>query len=97
MKLSQMSISKQGNNFYLRTPLTSILQLDLAVSNMKKGGFKLVAFCTLMPSTFNSKTEGAAICTKHTYNSIERVVEIDRLLTKKTMDIPHEAEKEFLL
>jgi len=95
MESSQMSISKQGNNFYLQTPLTSTLQLDLAISNMKKGGFKLAAFGTLTPSIFNSKAEGAAICAKRAYNSMERIVELDGLLTKKTVDIPHEAEKQF--
>jgi len=48
-----------------------------------------------MPSIFNSKAEGAAICAKHTYNSMERVVELDRSLTKKTVDVPYEAEKQF--
>ena len=54
-----------------------------------------MAFGTVMPSIFNSKAEGAAICAKCTYNSMERVVELDRSLTKKTVDVPHEAKKQF--
>ena len=66
-----------------------MLQLDLATSNMKKGSFKLVTFGMSMLSIFNLKAEGTeAICAKCTYNSIERVVEVGGLLTKKTVDVP---------
>jgi len=92
---SQMSItSKEGKSFYLGKPLTSILQLDLAASKVKKGGFKLAAFGTSMPGVF--KGEGAeAICAKRAYDAVERVVEIGGSLTKKVVNLPYDGEKQF--
>ena len=88
--------NKEGHNYYFRSPLTSTLQLDLAKSKMKRGGFKLAAFGTSMPAIFNSKTTGAeAICAKRTYNAIERVVEVSGALTTKIVNIPHDGEKQF--
>jgi hypothetical protein len=91
---TQISIGKEGNNFYLEKPLTSTLQLDLATSNMKKGGFKLAAFGSSMPAVFKAGS-AEAICAKRTYNAVERVVEVDGLLTKKVVNVPHEGEMQF--
>jgi hypothetical protein len=93
-KLTQISIRKEEKNFYLGKPMTSTLQLDLIISNIKKGSFKLAAFGTSMPAVFKDRrTE--AICAKHTYNAVERVVEVDGSLTTKTVNIPHEGEMQF--
>lgn len=87
----QTSTDKAKNDFYLGKPLTSMLQLDLATSNMKKGGFKLAAFGTSIPAIFDLET----VCAKRTYNAMERIVEIDGSLTKKVVNIPYEGEKQF--
>ena len=97
-KPSEMSIGRdlKSNNFYLQSPRTSVLHLDLANSNLKKGGFKLAAFGTSMPAIFNSKAEGAEdICAKRTYNALERVVDVGGSLTKKIVNVPYEGEKQF--
>ena len=78
--------------------MPSTLQLDLTTSNQKKGGFKLAAFGTSMPGVFKEGCHGAdseAICAKCTYNAAERVVEVNGLLTKKIVNMPHEGEKQF--
>ena len=90
---SQISIGKEGNNFYLGKPLTSTLQLDLTTSNTKTGGFKLAAFGTSMPGVFAGCAE--AICAKRTYSAEERVVDVNGLLTKKIINVPHEGKKQF--
>jgi len=90
---TQVSIGN-GNNLYLGKPLTSTLQLDLAPSNMKKGGFKLAAFGMSMPAVF--KSDGTeAVCAKRTYSAVERVVNVGGSLMKKVVNIPHEGEKQF--
>ena len=61
---------------------------------MKKRGFKLAAFGTSMPAVFKVGSS-EAICAKHTYNAVERVVEVDILLTKKVVNMPHEGETQF--
>ena len=88
---AQISIGKEGNSFYLGKPLTSVLQLDLATSNMKKGGFKLAAFGKSLPAVF----EAEVICAKRTYDAVERVVDIGGSLVKKVVNVPHEGEKQF--
>ena len=91
---NQISMSKEGNNFYLGKPLASTLQLDLATPKIKKGGFKLAAFGTSMPGVF--KVGGVeAICAKRTYNAVERIVDVGGSLTKKVVNVPHEGEKQF--
>jgi hypothetical protein len=91
-----LPINEQGSNYYFQNPLTSMLQLDLAISKMKKGGFKLAAFGTSMPAIFNTKAKGAeAICAKRAYNTVERIVEVNGFLTTKVVDVPHEGEKQF--
>ena len=90
--------NEEGKNYYFRSPLTSTLQLDLVMSKMKKGGFKLAAFGTSMPAIFNLKardTGGEAICAKRTYDAVERVVEVSGSLTKRIVNIPHQGEKQF--
>jgi hypothetical protein len=95
-ELPQLPMNKQGTNYYFQNPLTSMLQLDLAMSMMKRGGFKLAAFGTSMPPIFNAKAMGTkAICTKHAYNPVERVVEVNGSLTTKNVYVPHEGEKQF--
>ena len=96
---TQISIGKEGNNFYLGKPTTSTLQLDLTTSNLKKGGFKLAAFGTSMPGVFKAagchSADSEPICAKHTYSAVERVVEVNGSLTKKIVNVPHEREKQF--
>jgi hypothetical protein len=93
---SQISFGKEGNNFYLGKPLTSTLQLDLTTSNLKKGGFKLAAFGTSIPGVFKvGCADSEAICAKRTYNAVERVVEVHGSLKRKTVNVPHEGEKQF--
>jgi hypothetical protein len=82
---------KEDTNFYLGKPLSSMLQLDLVSSNIKKGGFKLAAFGTSMPAVFAVE----AICAKRTYSTIERVVDVGGSLTTKIVNVPHEGEKQF--
>jgi len=84
------------NNFYLGKPLTLVLKLDLSSSNVKKGGFKLAAFGTSMTAVFNG--DGAeAICVKCAYYVAEQVVEVGGLLTKKTVNVSYDGEKQFQL
>ncbi|KIL64085.1 hypothetical protein M378DRAFT_11669 [Amanita muscaria Koide BX008] len=93
-KPAEISVGKNENNFYLGKPLTSVLQLDLAASNTKRGGFKLAVFGTSIAAIF--KGEGAeAICAKRVYQSVERVVEIDGALMTKVTNLPHMGEKQF--
>jgi hypothetical protein len=96
---NQISIGKEGKNFYLGKPMTSTLQLDLTPSNLKKGSFKLAAFGTSMPGVLKAGCHDAAdseaICAKRTYNAVERVVEVNGSLTKKIVDVPHDGEKQF--
>ena len=75
-KPNQISIGKEGNNFYLGKLLPSTLQLDLMTSNIKNGSFKLAAFGTSMPAVFKAG-RAEAICVKHTYKAVERVVEVN--------------------
>ena len=78
--------------------MPSTLQLDLTASNLKKGGFKLAAFGTSMPSVFKAECHGVdseAICAKRTYSAVERVVEVKGSLTTKIVNVPHEGEKQF--
>ena len=87
-----MSItSKEGKSFYLGKPLTSILQLDLVALKVKKGGFKLAVFGISMPGVF----KGEAICARHAYDAVEKVVEIGGSLTKKVVNLPYDREKQF--
>lgn len=92
---TQISIGKEGNNFYLGKPMPSTLQLDLTASNLKNGGFKLAAFGTSMPSVLKEGVDSGAICAKRTYNAVERVVEVNGLLTKKVVNVPHEGDRQF--
>jgi len=76
------------------------LQLDLSTSNLKKGVFKLAAFGTSMPGVLKVGCRGTGadsedICAKRTYIAVDRVVEVNGSLTKKTVNVPHEAEKQF--
>lgn len=49
-----------------------------------------------MPGVFKvGGVDSEAICAKRTYSAVERVVEVNGLLTKKTVNVPHEAEKQF--
>ena len=91
----QTSIGKEGNDFYLGKPMPSTLQLDLNPLNVKKGGFKLAAFGMSMPGVFKEGADSEAICAKRTYSPIERVAEVNGSLTKKTVRLPHEGEKQF--
>jgi hypothetical protein len=68
-----------------------MLQLDLETSNMKKGGFKLAAFGRSMPAVFKTET----ICAKRAYSAVERVVDVGGSLRKKTVNVPHDGEKQF--
>lgn len=72
----------------------STLQLDLAPSNMKKGGFKLAAFGMSMPAVFKA-VDTEAVCAKRTYNAVERVVSVGGSLMRKVVNVPHEGEKQF--
>ena len=85
-ELPRLPMNEQGPNYYFQNPLTSTLQLDLAISRMKKGGFKLAAFGTSMSAIFNTKAKGTeAICAKRAYNTVERIVEVNGSLTTKVV------------
>ena len=79
--------------------MPSTLQLDLTTLNLKKGGFKLAAFGTSMPGVFKGLeghgADSEAICAKCTYIPTEGVVEVNGVLMKKTVNLPHEGEKQF--
>ena len=92
---TQISIGKLGNKLYLGKPTPSTLQLDLNASNLKKGGFKLAAFGTSMPGVLKEGADSEAICAKRTYNAVEKVVEVNGMLKKKSINVPHEGEKQF--
>ncbi len=95
VELPQNSMKMDCHDFYFQKPRTSTLQLDLAMSSMKKGGFKLAAFGTSMPTIFNLKAgHSEAICVKRVYNTVERVVEVGGTLRKKIVNVPHEGEKQ---
>ncbi|KIL57481.1 hypothetical protein M378DRAFT_27965 [Amanita muscaria Koide BX008] len=93
-KPAQISVGKQENNFYLGKPLTSVLQLDLAASNTKKGGFKLAVFGTSIAGIFKGE-DVEAICAKRVYQPIEKLVEVNGALKTKVINVPHEGQKQF--
>ncbi|KAM6488841.1 hypothetical protein JOM56_015699 [Amanita muscaria] len=87
-------LSTEQNNFYLGKPLTSVLQLDLAASNTKKGGFKLAVFGTSIAGIFKGE-DVEAICAKRVYQPIEKLVEVNGALKTKVINVPHEGQKQF--
>jgi hypothetical protein len=51
-----------------------------------------------MPGVFKEGShiaDSEAICAKRTYDAVEKVVEVNGLLTKKIVNVPHEGEKQF--
>jgi len=95
-ELPQNLMKLEHHNFYFKNPRTTTLQLDLAMLNMKKDGFKLAAFGTSMPAIFNSKAgDSELICVKRAYDTVERVVEVSGTLKKKIVNIPYEGERQF--
>lgn len=81
-------------NFYLKSPMSTTLQLDLSASKVKKGGFKIAAFGTSTTSLFKLSAS-LNICAKRTYHVVERVTETNGSLVTKSIDIPHDRQKQF--